>query len=341
MSNLLEIAILSKQDRQDLFRIAAQRLKIHEAVVEKDFWVCFMLYVIFQESTMRDKTIFKGGTSLSKAYNLIKRFSEDIDLILDWRVLGYEKTFPLDDRSKTQQQILCNEIENKTANFLRDVLTPELQLLVSKKNIDMEIIYKEGTDGESGVILAEYPNLYEEEYLQKAIVLEIGALAAWTPWQNVSIKPDLAPVISKYANMDAVEVATTTAERTFWEKITILHREAFRPNDGEHALPKRLSRHYYDIYKMCQSTVSENAIEQINLLAKVANFKSKFYPQNWAHYELAYPGSLKLIPPETNIKELKTDYEKMKVMLYGEIPEFDSILEELKKLEQKINTITT
>ena len=88
---MLNIARLPPNDRRDLFRAAAQRMMVNEAIVEKDFWVCWTLDYLFHESPWQDKLAFKGGTSLSKAYGVIERFSEDIDLILDWTLLGYEK----------------------------------------------------------------------------------------------------------------------------------------------------------------------------------------------------------------------------------------------------------
>ena len=91
---MLNIARLPPNDRRDLFRAAAQQMRVNEAIVEKDFWVFWTLDYLFYDSPWQDKRAFKGGTSLSKAYGVIERFSEDIDLILDWTLLGYEKDTP-------------------------------------------------------------------------------------------------------------------------------------------------------------------------------------------------------------------------------------------------------
>lgn len=98
-----KIAKLPMQERQELIIATASKMKISEAIVEKDFWVCFCLDYLFHECKWKEAFAFKGGTSLSKAYGLIERFSEDIDLILDWRVIGYKKDEPWEERSNTKQ----------------------------------------------------------------------------------------------------------------------------------------------------------------------------------------------------------------------------------------------
>lgn len=127
-----------------------------------------------------------------------------------------------------------------------------------------------------------------------------------------------------------------TAERTLWEKATILHQEAHR----ETPIPKRHSRHYYDLYKLAQSSALDNAFAQIDLLRDVVQFKERFYPSNWARYDLAMPGSFKLLPTnDAKLRHLERDYKDMQIMLFGNPPTFDSICEVLLQLEAKINAL--
>ena len=119
-----KVAKLSNDERQILFRNTSQKIGIHEAVIEKDFWVCFMLDYLFHKCKWKDAFTFKGGTSLSKCYNLIKRFSEDIDLILDWRVLGYSKDEPWIDRSNTKQDRFNKEANERAEVFIEEQLLP-------------------------------------------------------------------------------------------------------------------------------------------------------------------------------------------------------------------------
>lgn len=124
---MYNIAKASEQDRRVLFRNTAQQTGLHEAIIEKDFWVCLTLDHLFHHSPWKAAFTFKGGTSLSKCYGLIQRFSEDIDLILDWRVLGYGLYEPWAPRSNTKQDQFNKEANKRAEQFLRDILLPSLR----------------------------------------------------------------------------------------------------------------------------------------------------------------------------------------------------------------------
>jgi hypothetical protein len=143
-------------------------------------------------------------------------------------------------------------------------------------------------------------------------------------------------VLSEVFENPACEVVAIAAERTFWEKATILHQEAHRTGP----MPQRYSRHYYDLYKLTISRVRAPALADLKLLQDVIAFKRRFYPSAWARYDLAVPGSFKLLPATpAQIEALRQDYEDMQVMLFGDPPEFDAILEELRNLEAEINSL--
>lgn len=167
------------------------------------------------------------------------------------------------------------------------------------------------------------------------IRLEIGALAAWTPVKNASITPYAAEQYARLFEQSSTEVLTVLPERTFWEKVTILHREAFRPEDRP--FPSRYSRHYYDLYKMMQTPVKDNALSNNDLLERVVKFKDKFYRCPWARYDLAKRGTMKLLPPDYNMAKLRSDYEHMQNMLFGNKPSFDEIMNAMAQLEEEIN----
>ncbi len=302
---------------------------LSKAIVEKDLWVCTVLDYLFTKSPWRDHLAFKGGTSLSKAYNLIERFSEDIDLILDWRVIGYDKTEPLAERSANQQDKLNKEILTKTSEFLQTTFIPKTKEDLSRLiNRDLQIFY------EDDAVIISYGNAYADASILHSIRLEIGALAAWTPTQVTTIRPYIAEAYPEQFGDAFVKVRTTTPERTFWEKITILHREAFRPKNS--SLPSRMSRHYYDIYRMAKLGILDRALQNPDLLDQVAAFKAKFYPQKWAHYELAKLGTLRLGPPTYNLKSLQRDYAVMAGMIYGKRPGFDELMTEIAKIEREL-----
>ena len=321
---------LPKNELDAILQEVSNAKGLSKAIIEKDLWVCAALDYLFTKNPWRDHLAFKGGTSLSKAYNLIERFSEDIDLILDWRVIGYGETEPLEERSSNQQDKLNKEILAKTAEFLQTTFIPrikeDLSELISR---DLQILY------EDDAVIIGYGNAYADASILHSIRLEIGALAAWTPTQITTIRPYIAEAYPDQFGDVFVKVRTTTPERTFWEKITILHREAFRPESSP--LPPRMSRHYYDIYRMAKLGILDQALQDPDLLKQVAAFKAKFYPQKWAHYELAKLGTLRLAPPAYNLKSLQRDYAAMAGMIYGKMPEFDELMAEIIKIEQQLN----
>ena len=151
------IAIINEKDRQALFQNTAAKMGLPTAIIEKDFWVCYMLDYLFHHSGWKDKIAFKGGTSLSKAFGLIERFSEDIDLILDWRVLGYELNEPWQERSNTKQDIFNKEANARTEAFLRDKFLPSIKhdLQSDLQNIDC---YIDNSDPQT--VIFAYQNNY-------------------------------------------------------------------------------------------------------------------------------------------------------------------------------------
>ena len=319
----------SKDDLRVLITNTARKKNISEAVVEKDYWVTYFLDYLFNENKWKEYFTFKGGTSLSKCFEIIQRFSEDIDLILDWRVLGYDKLEPWLIRSNTKQDKFNKEINEKTERFLKEDFLTELVKDFSQEDFEFEI---DSLDPQT--ILFSYPKIFDSNYLSQTIRLEIGSLAAWTPATNISIIPIIGDA---YANIfkEKTNLRTVSVERTFWEKATILHHEANRPESSK--MPHRYARHYYDMYKIANSKYKDKAIKDKELLRKVTEFKMKFYPRKWAKYEDAMDSKLRLVPDKFRFLELENDYKAMSEMIYGEYPSFEEIIKILKELETEIN----
>lgn len=331
---MLKVANLSFQDKEALFRNTAQKCGMNEAIVEKDFWVCWTMNYLFHHSKWKEHFAFKGGTSLSKSYKLIERFSEDIDLILDWRLLGYSLDEPWNERSKTKQDIFNKEANQKTASFLIDEFIPCLVSDFTDKLFEPFGLCLDEVDKQT--VNFAYPQIFEDSSILKIIRMEIGALAAWTPTQSLMITSYAAEKYPHIFNEPSTNVLTVAAERTFWEKITILHKEAFRTNG---IFPERYSRHYYDLHCIIASTTKTNALSNLELLEHVATFKTRFYPANSARYDLAKPGSIKLMPPKEYLTALENDYMHMQNMIYGHKPKFSEIMESIKILETEINQL--
>jgi len=330
------IARLPKRDREALFRNTADKMVISFAIAEKDFWVSYILDYLFTQNQWKEHFAFKGGTSLSKAYGLIERFSEDVDLILDWRKLGFEINEPLEKRSKTKQNELNLRINKLTEKFLEQEFLPVINEDIQKDLDEQSDLMIDSNDGQT--VLFQYPSDQDDSYIKPIVRLEIGALAAWSPASWRTITPYAAEQYPQLFEQKNTKAFTVEPKRTFWEKATILHQEAHRSVDTE--VRQRHSRHYYDFYQMCRSEVKTDAYKDLGLLNDVIHFKKQFYPCAWANYDRAIVGSIKLIPAIEHIPGLKRDYIQMENMIFGDIPKFDSLLDSLRDTEKEINRLT-
>ncbi len=321
-----EIAVLTDEERAEIFRETASVANITEAVIEKDFWVCWALYLIFSNEMLSRQVLFKGGTSLSKCYGLIERFSEDIDLILDWGLLTDEE--PYLERSNTQQDRFNKNMEANAQAYVKDNMLPQIEELMG------EFCQFRIDEDKPRSIIIIYPKSFNSPYIKPEIELEIGPMSAMTPNSSFKIAPYCKDVVEGVVGDTNFIINAIEAKKTFWDKITILHVEAHRPENKKQ--PARYSRHYYDIYQMLNSEIASEAIDDLELLKTVVEFKRKFYPQNWAKYDDAIAGNYKLIPDDFRIELLKKDYVQMEEMIFGAYPDFDDILKAVAEFEIKL-----
>lgn len=331
MSVVIEqIAALNAAERADIFRATAADVKISEAAIEKDFWVCWALHRIFSDAELSKHLLFKGGTSLSKCYGLIERFSEDIDLILDWELLTDED--PYLERSNTQQDRFNKKMETDAQAYVREQLIGQF----NDRMNDLCTFHLSTIADKPHSIMMTYPRAFTSPYIKPEVELEIGPMSGMTPNNTITIKPYCHEIVKNTFGATELTVRAIEAKKTFWDKITILHTEAHRPEDRNQ--PARYSRHYYDIFQMLNSIVVEEAMADLPLLAEVVAFKHKFYPQGWANYEGAVIGTFRLIPEQFRIDSLRNDYAQMEEMIFGDYPSFDAILQAVASFEKKLNS---
>jgi hypothetical protein len=337
------IAKAPSLDRGELFRRVEAGMVpgCHAAIIEKDFWVCWALRRIFEVLRFRPHLIFKGGTSLSKVYRAIERFSEDVDLSLSRRDLGFA-----DDRDPEQAGI-----SKKEAGRRLDALVAECQKVVREKLVpalreDFAVVLGEGgwsveldPDDPQTVVFA-YPSTAVSmgmAYVRPAIRLEMGARSDDWPAADAEITPYAAEAFPGLFAIRSCKVRTLAAERTFWEKATLLHAECHRPSDKP--TRERLSRHYYDLYRLSLQPVAAQALAQLGLLERVIAHKRFFFAQSWAQYETARPGTFRLLPDGGRLETLRRDYREMRPMIFGEAPAWEDVVGGLEALAARINCI--
>ncbi|MBU0638375.1 MAG: nucleotidyl transferase AbiEii/AbiGii toxin family protein [Planctomycetes bacterium] len=340
-----DIARLKSKDRSDLFQAAAEERELSAGLLEKDFWVCWVLRRIYTLADPRAKIHFKGGTSLSKVFGVIDRMSEDVDLVIDRSDLGFEgdKDPTKPGLSNKARQRIVDEIKASARLFISNQLKAALDQAIEvalggTASADTWSTTLADDDPDDQTILFHYPTIEQPSaYVRPMVRLELGARG--DPWPTVTgtIHPYAADVFpDQFAQPDTRIPLVVAPERTFWEKATILHMLHHQPVDKSPG--PRMARHYYDTYRLAHHEFGRKALADTALLARVVEHKRLFFPRAWARYELAKPGSLKLTPPQQSRALLRTDYEEMaEEMMFGEVPDFESVVAELERVEAAIN----
>ena len=326
--------MLNESDRRAYFEVEAHDLDIMPQLIEKDFWVCWILKILFSLPSVGSHLTFKGGTSLSKCYNVIKRFSEDVDVSIERTFLVSQESIEPEEKQSGKENLRrLNRLKQLCQETINKVIVPELKdkvgVVLSGTGVWSIEIDPYDTDGQT--ILFTFPNIIEssmDDYTKPVVRIELGARSDHWPVEVMPVKP----YVSNVLNMDGASVRVLGAERTFWEKATILHAIS-----NNLKLRARMSRHYYDVFEMADSPIFNKAIQNIDLLVKVAEHKALFFRDTKARYDLARPGSLRLIPQSAHITELKADYQRMREMFFEEPPKFDEVVQTLKKLEEEVN----
>lgn len=332
------IALMSANERAQLFAETADRKALSDAIVEKDFWVCWVLKQLFSIDALSGRLLFKGGTSLSKVFHAINRFSEDIDLAVDYVALGFtgERDPRRESLSKTKRAAILAEMMLACQRYIGGEFLDALQARCAELLGKNDAWSLDVSEQDRNVVRFRYPAAVAKSlaYVAPQVVLELGTHAEFVPHGRYLIRSFAAEEFPKIVGEGDVSVEVLLAKRTFWEKATILHAEYYRPADR--AIPDRYSRHYYDVAMMARGPVRDEALSDMPLLEQVVRHKETFYPSGWARYDLARPGSLRLLPAEQRLAALERDYRNMGVMIFGEPPAFKEIVDVLTTLEHEI-----
>jgi hypothetical protein len=334
---------LPSDERYEYFVQTGQKMGLSPRIAEKDFWVCWVLEKLFALEGIGPALIFKGGTSLSKAYSLIERFSEDVDISISRESLGFvgsdcdpEESCIGSNERRRRIERLGNACRQKIAGGLLPAMTCVVESALGDRS-GWELTIDED-DPDRQTLLYSYPSTIKtgrSTYIRPAVKIEMGARSDHWPSERVSIVPYVAGQFPTAFKAPSFEVKVLAPERTFWEKATLLHAEYHRASEKE--LPNRLSRHYYDTSRLIEAGLGERAMAKPELLARVVQHKKIFFQSGWANYDAAAKGSLRLAPPSTRMEALLEDYDNMKEMFFGNRPDFLQIAEVLAEWETAFN----
>jgi hypothetical protein len=305
-----------------------------------------MLKRLFSLPNERAGLIFKGGTSLSKVYGAIRRFSEDVDLSFDRKGLGFAgDADPAASATRKARERSLEALSAKCRAFIQDTYVPSLRAAIAGALHPAEAVEwalsLAGEDEQGLTVLFEYPRTTrtrratEPAYIQPVVRLEFGARSEHWPALDATIQSYAADELPALFRDPQCQVRVLAGERTFWEKATLLHMWHYAPEEKH--FRDRQSRHYYDVVCLYDHPVGRRAVRDLTLLSEVARHKSVFFPAAWAHYELAKPGSLRLVPTTARLPELERDYAKMREMIFDAAPAFAELIAKLKEIESAVN----
>jgi len=341
-----KVAHLSTAERLRLFEQVSARRNIAFEIVEKDFWVCWILDVLFGMPEFKKTFIFKGGTSLSKCFNVIERFSEDIDISITRETLGFAgANDPERQSSKTKTAKAVKDLRTACQEFVKRNIYPKFDEAVRKRTSaewppilgHRVVSITEDSSIEEGVITFMYPQTKDSvaHYIPQAVRIELGASSDPYPISQHGVTSYAEEEFPHLFQETKNKITVLHPERTFWEKATLAHAEYHRPQDVK--TPPRHSRHYYDLFRLGQTDYGARALQDRALLNRVVAHKSVYFRSGWANYNAATEGSLRLVPHPSRLADLENDYEKMKLMIFGELPTWDKIVNFLKTIENQIN----
>lgn len=328
---------LTRTERAELIDEVSRRRNLAPAILEKDYWVCRTLDAIFSLPDIGEHLVFKGGTSLSKVFGLIERFSEDVDLSFHRDYLGFgdHDHDPEAAASNKNQRKRIDDLQAACVEHIREVLLPALQAkfqnLLGDDGWSLEV-----DPQESQTLLFHFPQAGAASlsYIKPAVRIELGARSDHWPRESHSILSYLGETLDQPL-LGKATIEVLAAERTFWEKATILHAECHRP--AEKPMPTRYARHYHDLARIAASDVADRALADTELRKRVVEHKSIYFRSASANYDLAVPGSFRLIPDASRLAELQKDHDSMAQMFFTPPPPLSEILETLRVLETKIN----
>ena len=335
---------LPEKDRRDVFNAAAGRLNTLPNYVEKDFWVGLVLDALFNQlGSGHPELLVKGGTSLSKAFALIKRFSEDIDLVVFRRGLGFEGArdpTAANGLSNKKRAALFKELRTACSAYilgdLKTALVKRIECIDERCRIDPD-----EDDPDRQTLLVEYPSLYpyeDDAYVAPRVKIEAGARSALEPSLCCSITPYIASELPDWS-FDVGGILAIAPERTYWEKLLILHGAHCGHRDIRRlpADKNRISRHYYDAAMITATEFGRSALSDMDLLDAVRNHNLVAFRQTWKRFEEAVPGSVRLVPTKELRTVIERDYQAMQSMVLDDAPSFGWIMEQLQHAETMIN----
>lgn len=327
---------LSLEEKQTILSNIAEKKGIDDNAVEKDFWVSMVLKGVFS-LPCSNGVVFKGGTSLSKGWNLIKRFSEDCDLAIDRAVLGFDK-----ELSGTQR----NKFRKASKIFIEGTLAVELEGALNQLGLSghfkIEIPETTESDKDPVEFFVEYNSILSQKnpYISERVKIEVSCRSLTEPFEPVSMRSMIEDAYpDEPFTALPFDIPTVLPGKTFLEKTFLLHEEFNRTGGGTNV--DRLTRHLYDIEKMMDEDFAIAAMNDESLYSDIVEHRSKFTAWSKFDYQSHHPSTISFLPPESLTEALETDYKKMQEgFIYGESLSFEELIGRIADLQERFKSLS-
>ncbi len=335
---MVEFLELPEATRRQIIEQVNARTGMSVKAIEKDWWVTLVLRALFS-LPMREHFVFKGGTSLSKAWKLIQRFSEDIDIALSPEAFGREYLLA---PSHSYVKMLKREGCAYTSAIIKNELQAQLfamglpQDLIS---IEVEEVRPELPDKDPQTLFVRYPSLYDPSiYVAETVKVEFGVRSLKEPFADVEIQSIIAEVFPTRGYAESpFSVRAVEPRKTFVEKLMLLH-EKFASGEENIVVAERQSRHLSDLVRMMKRGIAQQVFDDPGLYTVLLQHRRYYVRLKNVDYDGMQMEHLWIIPPRAAMESFRKDYETMRLeMLYGESPDFDTLIDELRLLNGMIN----
>lgn len=327
---------LSADEQREVIQRVQAENRLQLQIIEKDWWVTAVLRALFS-LPYSEHISFKGGTNLSKCWNLIERFSEDADIAIDREYLGFGGTL-----SKTQ---ISDKLRRAACSFVRETLQYDLAekliengVSADKFKVNVNITPITTTDPE--IIEVEYQSAFNTlPYIRSKVIIEVSGRSMNEPVVSVGVSSFIDDVFTNAPFAEPkFDVRAVVPERTFLEKVFLLHEEFSKPSGMIRT--ERMSRHLYDIAQMMDTPIVERALLDENLYKTVIDHRRMFIGLKGFDYSTLLPQTLSIVPQGEIREQWKEDYKVMQeTMIYGESPSFDELIIKIQALNDRIRQL--
>lgn len=321
-------------ERRDLLRLVSSKANLPDYMIEKDWWITVVLESIFT-CDLHSYFVFKGGTSLSKSWNLLNRFSEDIDIVIDKSLFGVTDEQPI---GRSQREKMRDAAHAFIMDKVRPMLHARLVALdIPESTFKLYAEESKSSDQDPTIILLDYASLTEitNDYTKAQVKIEIGVRAMMEPYETRPV----SSLLSQHLNINGiVGVSTVLPQRTLWEKTFLLHELFQKPLDKMNIT--RMSRHWYDLHYLAKAGFAEKAMQDKDLYNAIRNHRKVFTKVPGVDYDTLSPKAFDLFPPKEREAEWNNDYKKMvESYIYRDAPSMADLIKSITEISAEFNSL--